>query len=47
MQKSAAQVASSRRAVSSRTKKAAPANPKGDDIQVYRGTKGDNYTVGG
>jgi pilus assembly protein CpaB len=47
MQKSAAQVASSRRAVSSRTKKAAPAKPKGDDIQVYRGTKGDNYTVGG
>jgi len=29
------------------SKKAAPAKPKGDDIQVYRGTKGDNYTVGG
>jgi pilus assembly protein CpaB len=27
-------------------KKAAP-RPKGNDIQVYRGTKGDNYTVGG
>ena len=27
-------------------KKAAP-KPKGNDIQVYRGTKGDNYTVGG
>jgi pilus assembly protein CpaB len=27
--------------------KKAPPKPKGDDIQVYRGTKGDNYTVGG
>jgi pilus assembly protein CpaB len=27
--------------------KKVPPKPKGDDIQVYRGTKGDNYTVGG
>jgi pilus assembly protein CpaB len=46
MQKSAGQIASTRRASSPRKKAAAP-KPKGDDIQVYRGTKGDNYTVGG
>lgn len=28
-------------------KKAAPPRPKGNDIQIIRGTKGDSYTVGG
>lgn len=28
-------------------KKAAPPRPKGNDIEIVRGTKGDSYTVGG
>jgi pilus assembly protein CpaB len=48
MRSGAGQIASTRRASSQRTKKAAPARkPIGNDIQVYRGTKGDSYTVGG
>jgi len=46
MQRSADQIASARRTARSPASKSAKPRPSGTNIQVYRGTKSDSYTVG-
>ena len=46
MQRSADQIASARRTARSPASKSAKSRPSGTNIQVYRGTKSDSYTVG-